>query len=176
MSDLVKNILRLCLFILAQVFILDKVPPLHHLVNPYIYFLFICWLPFGISRFVLLICGFICGICLDYFTHTPGLHAAACVVIAYFRPFLINILVPQQGAEMNYREPSIKSLGLAPYLTYVLILTLMHHACLFLLESLSFGGLLYFLGKTLASTAVSMILVIMLELLFPRKQKFLTNT
>jgi hypothetical protein len=77
---------------------------------------------------------------------------------------------------MNYREPSIKSLGLAPYLTYVLILTLLHHFVLFLLEALSFPGILYFIGKTLVSTVISLVLVIILEMFFPRKQKFITNT
>jgi len=176
MSDLLKNIGRLVLFILVQVFILNQIPPIHQFVNPYIYFLFILWLPFGTGRVTLMAAGFLCGLCLDYFTKTPGLHAAPCVLIAYFRPFLINILVPQQGAEMNYKEPSIKSLGPAPYLTYVFVLTLMHHACLFLLEALQFGGVIYFLGKMLASTVISMVLIIILELLFPRKQKFITNT
>lgn len=176
MSDLLKNIGRLFLFVLAQVFILNQIPPLHSFIIPYIYYLFILWLPFSTSRFVLMAAGFACGITLDYFTKTPGLHAACCVLIAYFRPFLINILVPQQGAEMNYREPSVKSLGLAPYLTYVLVLTLLHHFFVFLLEALQFGGIVYFIGKTLASTVVSMVLVIILELLFPRKQKFITNT
>lgn len=176
MSDLLKNIGRLILFVLVQEFVLNQIPPLHSFVVPYIYYLFILWLPFGTSRFVLMISAFVCGLCLDYFTKTPGLHAAPCVVIAYFRPFLINILVPQQGAEMNYREPSVKSLGLAPYFTYVLVLTLLHHFVLFLLEALSFGGVVYFIGKTLASTVISLVLVVVLELFFPRKQKFLTNT
>jgi hypothetical protein len=176
MSDLLKNIGRLLLFVLVQVFVLNQIPPLHHFIVPYIYFLFILWLPFATGRFTLLIAGFLCGIFLDYFTKTPGLHAAPCVLIAYFRPFLINILVPQQGAEMNYREPSMKSLGLAPYLTYVLVLTLLHHTALFLLELLQFGDTLAFFGKVLASTIISLVLIIILELLFPRKQKFITNT
>ena len=50
MSNLVKNIIRFCLFVLAQVFILDKVPPLHQMATPYIYFLFVLWLPFKIGR------------------------------------------------------------------------------------------------------------------------------
>ena len=50
MSNLVKNIVRFSLFILVQVFVLNHVPPLHHLVTPYIYFLFILWLPFKMGR------------------------------------------------------------------------------------------------------------------------------
>jgi hypothetical protein len=35
---------------------------------------------------------------------------------------------------------------------------------------------MYFLGKVIASTAVSLLLILLTELLFFRKQKFRTNT
>jgi hypothetical protein len=47
---------------------------------------------------------------------------------------------------------------------------------LFLLEAWQFGNIWYFLVKTLLSTAVSLVLIIITELLFTRKQKFRTNT
>lgn len=176
MSSLVKNIVRFILFILIQVFVLNQVPPLHHLINPYLYFLFILWLPFKTGRKTLMCLALVLGLTLDYFTKTPGLHAAPCVLIAYLRPFLINLLITQEGVEANYQEPSIKSLGFGAYFMYVAILTFLHHAFLFLLEALQFAGLWYFLGKTLLSLAISLFLVIITELLFVRKQKFRTNT
>ena len=176
MSNLVKNILRFILFILVQVFVLNQVPPLHHFINPYIYFLFILWLPFKTGRKTLMLLALLLGLTLDFFTKTPGLHAAPCVLIAYLRPFLINLLITQEGVEANYEEPSIKSLGFGAYFMYVALLTLMHHAFLFLLEALQFGGIWYFLGKTLLSVAISMFLILITELLFVRKQKFRTNT
>ena len=176
MSSLVKNIIRFSLFILVQVFVLDNVPPLHHLVTPYVYFLFILWLPFKMGRKNVMILAFLLGFTLDCFTKTYGLHAAPCVLIAYLRPFLINLLISQEGAESNYNEPSIKSMGFAPYFTYVSILTLAHHLMLFFLEALQTGGYLYFIIKTLFSTAVSLLLIFLTELLFVRKQRFRTNT
>ena len=62
--------------------------------------------------------------------HTPGLHAAACVLIAYLRPFVVNMLISQEGADKNYLSPSITSMGWAPYFTYVFVLTLFHHGYL----------------------------------------------
>jgi hypothetical protein len=59
---------------------------------------------------------------------------------------------------------------------YVSILTIIHHALLFLLEALQFAGILYFLGKTLLSVVISLFLILITELLFVRKQKFRTNT
>ena len=34
-----------------------------------------------------MIIAFVFGMCMDYFTGTPGLHAIPCVLIAYLRPF-----------------------------------------------------------------------------------------
>ena len=176
MSNLLRNTIRLILFILLQVFVLNEVPPLHQYIMPYIYFLFILWLPFNISRGGLLLVSFITGIFLDFFTKTPGLHAAACVLIGYIRPFLINLLMPQQGVEFNYREPSVSSLGFSQYATYVSLLTLFHHSWLFLIQSFQFGNLLYIILKIIGSTVVSLLLITIIEIIFIRKQKFLTNT
>lgn len=175
MSELLKNTIRFFLFILVQVFILFKMPPLHRFIVPYLYYLFILWLPFSLSRMSLTFIGFVFGLCLDYFTETPGLHAAACTLIAYVRPFVIGLLISQEGADKNYVAPSIVSMGWAPYATYVLVLTLLHHCYLSLLQ-LNVGGLVYFLGKVIASSAVSFLLILLTELLFFRKQKFRTNT
>ena len=118
MSELLKNIFRFILFIFVQVFILFKMPPLHRFITPYLYYLYILWLPFSMSRSGLMSVAFIFGLCLDYFMHTPGLHAAACVLIAYLRPFVVNMLISQEGADKNYLSPSITSMGWAPYFTY----------------------------------------------------------
>ncbi len=176
MSTLVKNILRFVLFILFQVYVLDKVR-LHQMVTPYLYFLFILWLPFNMNRSLQMIIAFLLGFALDSFRHHPGFHTAACVLVAYVRPFLINLLIPQEGSETNYEEPSIKSLGgIVPYLIYAGVLIFLHNAWLFLLEAWQFGDAWYFLAKTLLSTTVSLLLVLVTEMIFTRKQRFRTNT
>jgi hypothetical protein len=175
-SDLVRNIIRFVLFILLQVYLLNKIPFLHQFIVPYLYYLFILWLPFNISRMGLLVVGFITGLTLDFFMTTPGLHAAACVLIAYLRPFIINVLAPKDATGFSYREPSPKAMGWTPYLIYIFVLTLFHHGYMVLLEWLSFGSILNFVIKVTATTGISMLLIITAELLFPRRMKFRTNT
>ena len=176
MSTLVKNIIRFILFILIQVFVLDRIH-LHQMVTPYVYFLFILWLPFKMQRTLLMLVAFLLGFTLDSFRHQPGFHTAACVLIAYVKPFMVNLLIPQAGAEANYQEPSIKSMGgMMPYFIFISVLSLLHNIWLFLLESWQFGNIWYFLMKTILSTAISILLIFITELLFVRKQKFRTNT
>lgn len=176
MNDLAKNIIRFIVLMAVQVFILDKIPHLHRFITPYLYFIFILWLPFSVSRQWLLIIGFLTGLVLDYFTMTPGLHAAACTLIAYVRPFVINILTPKDSSEFNYREPSPRAMQWTPYAVYVFILTLLHHGYMVLLEWLDFGSFLDFLIKVVTTTAISMLLIFTAEIVFPRKLKFRTNT
>lgn len=176
MNDLAKNIIRFIVLMAIQVFILDKIPHLHRFITPYLYFIFILWLPFSVSRQWLLIIGFLTGLVLDYFTMTPGLHAAACTLIAYVRPFVINILTPKDSSEFNYREPSPRAMQWTPYAVYVFILTLLHHGYMVLLEWLDFGSFLDFLIKVVTTTAISMLLIFTAEIVFPRKLKFRTNT
>ncbi len=175
MSTLIKNLLRFILFIGIQVFILNQIPPLHQFIVPYLYFLYILWLPFNLGRFPLLIIAFTFGLSVDYFTGTMGLHAAACVLIAYIRPFLINLLIPQETNEQSYVEPSFSSMGWAPYGLYVGLLTFLHHFYLVFLEWLQFGDFIYFLGKVSATTGISLLLIFITEMLFSRNAKFRTN-
>lgn len=176
MSTLLKNIIRFCLFILIQVFVLDKIH-LHQMVTPYLYFLFIIWLPFRMGRTQQMLLAFVLGFAMDSFRHHPGFHTAACVLIAYIRPFLVNILIPQEGADNNYEEPSFKSLGgIIPYMVFVSVLTFIHHGWLFLLEAWQFGNIWYFLVKTVLSTLLSLFLIVIAEMLFTRQQRFKTNT
>ena len=129
------------------------------------------------SRSMQMIVAFLLGFALDSFRFNPGFHSAACVLIAYVRPYLINLLIPQEGADTNYEEPSAKSMGgFVPYMVYVTTLTLIHNGWLFFLEAWEFANIWYFIIKTLLSTAISLLLILVTELLFNRKQKFRTNT
>lgn len=175
MSDLVRNIIRFILFVFLQVYVLDKMPRLHQLITPYIYFLYILWLPFYIKRGWLLILGLMLGLAVDYYPITPGLHAAACVLVAYLRPFIINLFSPKDS-EFSYNEPSPKAMGWNAYLLYALILTFFHNAYLLFLEWLSFGSFINFIMKVIITTAISMLMIIIAELIFPRKLKFRSNT
>ena len=175
MSNLLKNIIRFILLILFQVYILNQIPPLHQFIVPYIYFLFILWLPFNINHFLLLILAFAFGLSLDFFTGTYGLHAAPCVLIAYIRPFLLNLLIPQETAEQTFIEPGTKSMGWAPYILYVSVLTFIHHFYLVLIEWLQFGNFVFFIGKVIGTTAISLLMILLSEMLFYRKSRYRVN-
>jgi hypothetical protein len=52
----------------------------------------------------------------------------------------------------------------------------LHHTWLTFLQWLDFGTFFSFAIKVVATTAISMLLIVTVEILFPRKLKFRTNT
>mgnify|MGYP000462531389 FL=1 len=175
MREVIRNIVRFLLFLFIEIYVLDSIPHLHRFISPSLYFIFLLWLPFSIRPRLLLWIAFFTGLIVDYFMQSPGLHASACLVLAFIRPFLIGVLTPRDSTEFNYREPSAQSLLWAPYVIYITVLTFSYHTWLVFLEWLSFGSFGDFLIKTFASTAISLLLIITIELLFPRQLRYRTN-
>ena len=177
MSEPVKQIIRFIFFILVQALVLNNMPPLHRFVTPYLYFLYLIWLPFNVSRSGMLIIGFITGFALDLFTKTPGLHASACLWLAYLRTPLLKLLLPGETKELKTgSSPSVRSMGLTTYILFVVMLTLFHHSWLVLLEWMSFGSFLYFIGKVFFTTLASLLLILIAELLFRPIKKRRSNS
>ncbi|WP_143304579.1 rod shape-determining protein MreD [Chitinophaga vietnamensis] len=169
MSILLRNIIRFVLLLLIQVFVLNEIL-IHQLISPYLYMLFILALPFNLPRPVLMLLGLLTGLSLDMFMNTMGMHAAACVFIAYLRPFVINILSPQGGFETTQKTPSMTSMGVSQFLIYAAILVFLHHTVYFILEVFGFANPLYLLLKIILSTAASLFLIVLYELLFFSKK------
>lgn len=164
MSELLKNIIRFVLLILLQVFVLNRIM-LHGFATPYLYMIFILLLPFNIPRWALMICGLALGLCLDVFMNTPGMHAAACLFIAYLRPFVINLLSPHGGFETTRKSPSVASMGWMPFMIYATILTSVHHVVYFVLEIFDFHDLLFLILKVILSLLASLLLILLYEML-----------
>jgi rod shape-determining protein MreD len=170
MTPVVRYTIRFVVLILVQYLLCTEVP-LGNKIVPYLYFVYILWLPINLSRFWLMIIGFVVGLTLDFLLLTPGVHAAACVLIAYLRPWLITLMLPKEVTEIKYMEPSVRSMGLTTYAVYVGILTAFHHAYLIFIQWIKVGNLWFFIQKIVLTTLVSLILIIVAELLTNRKRK-----
>lgn len=171
MNLIVKNIIRFVFIMAIQLFVLNNIPPLHQFIVPYFYFVFLLWLPFKVTRTALLFIAFAVGYITDMFYKTPGLHLAACVLIAYIRPPFIQLLLPKEATEWGNEEPSRKTMGQVPYMTYLVGMILLHHFYLILLEWLQFGSFLYFTAKLIATTIISLLLILIADLLLNRNTR-----
>jgi hypothetical protein len=166
---MIKNVIRFFGLILFQVLILNHIS-LGGYINPYLYILFILLLPFETPRWLLLLSGFLLGLGVDIFSDTPGLNAAACVAMAFFRPFVI--LAISRGTGVDYTgNPSIARQGFKWFLYYSAFLILIHHFVLFYLEIFRFSEFFPTFFRSLLSSAFTLGLVILSEYLrFPAKK------
>jgi rod shape-determining protein MreD len=162
------NILRFVALMAAQVLIFSNIK-FSPFINPYVYPLFILLLPFSTPRWLLLILGFATGLTLDVFVGSLGMHAAACLLIAYIRPTLISIITPK-GAEFEV-EPNINLQGVTWFLIYCSLATLIHHTAYFLIESGTFYNPLIAVVRILLSTVFSVLFMMIFLFLFTSSKK-----
>ncbi len=132
MYILARNIFRFVVVILFQVLIMDNVMINGYMI-PYIYLLFILLMPFETPRWIQLLAGFVLGLTMDLFTGTLGMHTAASVLVAFVRPYLLDLLAPRDGYEAE-TFPRIHYYGFLWFLKYTLLIVLVHHLALFYLE------------------------------------------
>ena len=162
------NILRFVALMAAQVLIFSNIN-FSPYINPYVYPLFLLLLPFATPRWLLLILGFATGLTLDVFLGSYGMHAAACVLLAYLRPFLINIITPK-GTEFEV-EPNINLQGPTWFLIYCGIATLVHHTFYFLIEGGTFYNIFIAFLRIILSTLFSVLFMMIFLFLFTSSKK-----
>ena len=155
MYIIARNIFRFVVLILFQVLVMDNVLINGYMI-PYIYLLFILLMPFETPRWIQLLSGFALGLAMDLFSGTLGMHTAATVLIAFVRPYLLDLLASRDGFELD-SFPRIHYYGFLWFLKYTLIIVFIHHLALFYLEvfqlKVFFSTLLRVILSTILSTS-----------------------
>lgn len=149
------------LYVVLQVLLLRNLV-LFHYGFCFVYVATILLLPFDVGAVVLLLLGFGVGFAVDIFYNTPGMHAAATVLMAYLRPLTLRLLTPQRGYEER-NEPLIGEMGLGWFLTYISFMVFLHHAVVFFIEASNWNLWLPTLGKVLVSTLFTTTVITLLH-------------
>ncbi len=167
-SGIGKHIIRFVFLLLLQVLILNNMN-LGGYVNPYVYILFILLLPADMNKSGVLILAFLTGITIDVFGNTPGLHAAATVFLAYFRPSVLKLFFSNIEFSGNDKAGPSK-VGLGGFFKYTLVMVFLHHCVLFSLEVLSFTNMLFTLYSILLSTLFTTFLIMVIVMFFSKRK------
>ena len=168
LSEVIRNISRFILLILVQVLVIKNIE-LGRFINPFIYVLFILILPFETPKWLLLLVAFILGITIDMFYDTAGMHAASTVFMAYIRPGLLKLFSPRDGYEFG-TQPTVQYLGIPWFLSYSVILILLHHLILFYIEVFRFSEFFSTLFRVIISSLFTLLLVVISQYLFHNKK------
>lgn len=159
------NIARFIGLVLVQGLVLNHINFLGY-INPYIYILFIILYPVKNNRSLFILLSFLLGLSVDIFSDSGGVHAAASVTIAFLRPgFLKSVF----GALYEHQTIKFSNIDFAPKLSYIALVTIVHHFILFTLEIFSLSKIILVAQKTLFSSIFTIIICILVTIIFTRK-------
>ena len=127
-NKLIKYTVMFLVAVLVQVLFLNQVQ-FSGYINPYFYIVFVLLLPLSTPRYLLLLLGFLIGLTIDIFSDSLGIHAAATVLIAYIRPFVIRVISTREEDRNDF--PGLLQNKFGWFFSYVTILVLAHHFVLF---------------------------------------------
>ncbi|PIA81121.1 rod shape-determining protein MreD [Gaetbulibacter sp. 4G1] len=161
------NSVRFLVLVLTQVLICNHINFLGY-VNPNVYILFIILFPVKNNRSLFILMSFLLGLIIDLFLDSGGIHAAACVFIAYTRPIILKFSF---GMVYEHQNMKFNTVDFGAKLTYITIMTVVHHIILYSLEIFSISKIILVLQKTLFSSIFTIILCVLLIIIFSRKSK-----
>ena len=158
------HFLQFFIFIALQIFLVQYLM-LFNTGFCFIYIAFLLFLPIQLPPVILLLMGFTTGITIDTFYDTAGIHAGACVLLTYVRPYVLRFLTPRDDYDAN-DSVNVRLMGWGWFVTYALVLIFLHHLLLFFLELGGFKTVGFTLLKVVASTLYTFTVVVILQLLF----------
>lgn len=167
-STILNNSARFVFLLLLQVLVFNNIN-LFGFINPFPYVLFIILFPVNANKNALLIASFCLGLLLDFFLNSGGVHASACVILAFIRPYLFKVSF---GLSYEYQTVRLNDVLTPERFSFILFSVIIHHFTLFLLEIFSVDFILEIGLRTIASTVLTIILcILIIYLIKPNKQR-----
>ena len=155
--------------ILLQVLVVDQIE-ISRFLHPQIYFMVLLGLPVNMKHWNTYIIAFVLGISIDTFTNTPGLNAFVCTLMAFLRYAYLANFTDKDWLSSNI-QPSLYNTDTINYLVSLVVFALFFHMFYFLVEQLSFRRFDETLLKTLYSTSLSILLILLLQFTFSPRVK-----
>lgn len=166
-STLIANSGRFILLLAAQVLIFNRID-LFGFINPFPYVLFIILYPVNGNKSGLLLASFLLGLLMDMFWNSGGVHAAASVVLAYYRPAIFKFSF---GLSYEYQTVKLNDVLTPERFSFILIAVVIHHFVLFAVEIFKVSFLWDVLVRTVLSTIFTIVTsIIIIYIIKPNRR------
>ena len=166
-STLLFNIARFILLLFAQVLIFNKIN-FNDKINPYPYILFLILYPVNTNKTSFLVASFLLGLLVDMFFDSGGVHATACLVLTFLRPYIFKFAF---GLSYEYQTVKLNDVLTPQRFTFIVVAVLLHHFILFLLEIFQVSFIFEILWKTLLSAIFTIIVcIVIIYLIKPNRR------
>jgi rod shape-determining protein MreD len=166
-STLLVNIFRFVLLLAVQIIIFNNMNFLGY-ISPFPYLLFIILYPVNGNKSGLLVASFFLGLIMDMFSNSGGIHTTACILLAYFRPYIFKFSF---GLSYEYQTVRLNDVLTPERFSFILMSVVIHHLVLFILEAFQFSFILDVLLRTLLSSVFTILIcIIIIYLIKPNKR------
>ncbi|MFV8270736.1 rod shape-determining protein MreD [Flavobacterium sp. GT2N3] len=166
-SAWLANIFRFILLLAVQIIIFNNMNFLGY-ISPFPYLLFIILYPVNGNKSGLVVTSFLLGLIMDMFSNSGGIHATACLILAYFRPSIFKFAF---GLSYEYQTVKLNDVLTPERFSFILLSVVIHHFTLFLLGAFQFSFIFDILIRTLLSTVFTIIIcIIIIYLIKPNKR------
>ena len=169
MNSLVtKSVIRAVLLILLQGLVFRRIAFQmgdFAFIHLFIYPIIILLLPIRTPKILQITIAFLVGLSIDAFYSSYGIHASAMVFTAYIRNFIIKLLEPHSGYNVD-ESPTLNRLGFSWFLSFASILFFVHLFFYFSVEAFSFVFFFEILMNTIFSFIASILMVVLYQLIF----------
>jgi len=159
--------IRVIVLILLQVILFSNINFMGY-INPMVYILFIVLFPVKNNRILFLFLSFLLGLILDVFMDSGGINATAALVTAFLRPAVLKFSF---GAIYEHQALKFSQIDFGQKLTYIIILTVIHHLIYFLFEIFNISKIILVLQNTLFSCIFTIIFCVLITTIFSNSSK-----
>jgi len=166
-STLLVNVFRFVFLLALQILVFNNMNFVGY-ISAFPYILFIILYPVNGNKANLLISSFFLGLIMDLFCNSGGVHATACVLLAYMRPAFFKFSF---GLSYEYQTIKLNDVLTPERFSFILLAVITHNSILFLLESFQIYFLLDVLIRTVLSTLFTILIcIILIYLIKPNKR------
>lgn len=156
-KEALKFALLFVVVVLAQVVVFNHLC-LWGVALPIVFVFFIVRLPVTMPQVWVLTLSFLLGLSVDVFSDTLGMNALACTLLGGMRPGVFHLYV-SRGDELPNPEPSLRSMGIGPYMKYLLTMSALYCLMFFLIESFAFFNVWLTVVRVAASSLLTFVLL-----------------
>ena len=155
------------ILVLMQVLIFNNIN-LFGYTNPLIYIVFVFYYPLHKEKGTFLFLSFLLGLSIDFFSNTGGINAAATLFIAFIRLPLLSFILGK--TDFDYQLFNIRSISFIKALSFITLMTIIHHFIVFSLDYFSLNDYVSILSKTFTTSLFSILIILIGIILFTKKK------
>lgn len=160
-KEILKFALLFIVLVLCQVIVFNHLC-LFNVAIPLVFIYFIIKLPVTIGRNWAMTFSFLLGLTIDIFSNTQGMNALACTVLCVCRLPVLHLYFPREE-DLTNPSPSIRTLGPAVYMKYILTMAFLYCTLFFVIEAFAFFDFFRMLLRIVASTALTFFVLLAID-------------